>query len=127
MIEKVADSKLGKNFHIALIYAEKKLLRMMICVVDESHAYMAFLVQGIDYNNLQKSQNLYNDCYITIYKYMQEYGLMYFDMGCGFVDVKKRLGGHPITPLYTYIKPLTPNGERFLNLLTSRIKQLNSP
>lgn len=119
----LADSPLASGFRVCITLADKSVVGMMFCVVDQRAGYIAFPVHGVKYEAVPPEHNLYKLNYVHAYEFMADNGLHNFDMARGFVDVKKRLGANRVIPLSTYLKPLTQDGIQYVKTLLSAISR----
>jgi hypothetical protein len=123
----LADGPYSSDFCIALTHGTAGLVKIVVCFIDPGARYLAFLVQGIDYDAVPTEHNLYNHIYVSIYELMREKQLDVFDMGRGFLEQKVRLGCNTIYPLHTYLKPLNDVARAYVARLRSHAETLRPP
>jgi hypothetical protein len=123
----LADGPYASDFWVALTHGAAGLVKLVVCFIDPGTRYLAFLVQGIDYDAVPTEHNLYNHIYVSIYELMHERGLEVFDMGRGFVEQKVRLGCNVVEPLHTYLKPLGDGARAYVARIRSHAERLRLP
>jgi hypothetical protein len=123
----LADGPYASDFWVALTHGAAGLVKIVVCFIDPSTRYIAFLVQGIDYDAVPTQHNLYNHIYVSIYEHMRERQLDVFDMGRGFVEQKVRLGCNAIDSLHTYLKPLNDGARSYVASIRRHAKTLRLP
>jgi hypothetical protein len=123
----LAHGPYSRDFWVALTHGAAGLVKLVVCFIDPSARYVAFLVQGIDYDAVPTKHNLYNHIYVSIYELMRERQLDVFDMGRGFVEQKVRLGCNAIDPLHTYLKPLNDGARKYVARIRSHAQTLRLP
>ena len=120
VLERISESYCSEYFLVALTYAKNTLAKIVVCAVDESMGYIAGLVHGIDYEQVQPKHNLYKQMYYDIYQYMDKNNLKIFDMGRGYVELKKKMGANRVEPLFIYLKPLNAEATEYVQTILER-------